>query len=1007
MRALISADWQLQNYAEFSSLVGEGYNRRLVEFLDGITALLEAEQPEALIVAGDIFQNKASLETDLIHYVHNRFYDWKMGGLAPEIILLLGNHDTAMLSANIHSLSQFQAFCTVITKATVYRAIAWSPWRPTLPEIETDIKELAASKAPILVGHWTVRGAASGSALMETGVDPAMPELRKFKRVLLGDIHQSQKLGSNILYLGSPSQMNFGEEDNSNFVWLLDTDRNTLRALPTAFPRFKTVSSLADAERYRGEGYFVRIKAQSREDMALGNAEGFRVEQDFTESVASEARGIVNNVTEAVVAYAMTNERPDLVEPGLKFLEGALASRTVPTVTVGLETLAAENFLSYETLKIDFRTAKGLVVIHGEVVADQAYDSNGAGKTALYEAIYYGLFGVTLRYGIRKDATIRIGEKRNNVRLELTVRGATGATDRLLIDRPRPGVVQLIFNGTDITASDSPLTQKKIVELIGESAFFLRVSFLGLHYHPSFLRLSDPEKKKFIDQFSGLDCFTSARELVNDEIKRLELETRRLEIEENRYDERRTLLEASLTSAGNALALFKERERKLTEERQTEIRELQFELSKLHEPPALPYPVFKALEAKEPVRPETADPAPIAARVNESEAALEEIRPALAELRESHHRQLQPFFSKEEALASEIATLQNSTQRESCPLCNRKFENAEEHNRHVARKIAELTALAATAHAATTALQTRLDAELASFKEEISALEHQMKADRITLFEIEGLQAKFERERNAYLNASQKIALTHKEACNEIDRRNAAAKRQYDLQVQRLNDHLLSHQSVVPQEPTEILAQIEQYNANLSETRTKIEDLKQRNENLLRGKVDLEFWVQGFGNQGCKSLLYTNLIDSLNRELADICNVISGGALQLRLLPYAETARGDTVEKISLEATNYLGAEIFDGDSLGEQNRIDIAVAFALRRVLKTFSGYSSNVLFIDEPFTGLDRSGKTAVYALLKSEAERCLVLVTDQEKATKGETDARIWTVTKANRISTLKES
>src|ERR1700741_205917 len=116
MRALVSADWQLQNYSEFSSLIGEGYNRRLVEFLDGITTILRAERPEVLIVAGDIFQNKSALETDLLHYVHNQFYDWKREGLAPEIILLLGNHDTALLSANIHSLAQFQAFCTVITR---------------------------------------------------------------------------------------------------------------------------------------------------------------------------------------------------------------------------------------------------------------------------------------------------------------------------------------------------------------------------------------------------------------------------------------------------------------------------------------------------------------------------------------------------------------------------------------------------------------------------------------------------------------------------------------------------------------------------------------------------------------------------------------------------------------------------------------------------------------------------------------------------------------------------
>lgn len=1006
MRALVSADWQLQNFSEFSSLVGEGYNRRLVEFLDGMTAILERERPEVLIVAGDVFQNKAALETDLIHYVHTRFHEWRTRGLVEEIILLLGNHDTAMLSAAIHSLSQFQAFCTVITEAMVYRGIAWSPWRPTLAEIEEDLNRLAESEeADILIGHWTVRGASAGSATMETGVDPAMPALGRFRQVLLGDIHQSQRIDPNILYLGSPAQQNFGEEFNTNAVWLLDIERDTLDEIPTSFPKFKTVSSVAEAEAKRAAGYFVRIRAQSREEMALGNAEGFRVEQDFTESVASEARGIVNNVTEAVVAYAMTNGREDRVEAGLGFLERALASRTVPTVEVRLETLHAENFLSYRALDLDFRERRGLIVIHGEVIADQAYDSNGAGKTALYEALYYGLYGVTLRYGVRRDATIRDGEVRNRVRLELSVVRPAGPPDALVIDRPRPGVLRLTLNGKDITASEAAVTQRKITELVGDPAFFLRVSFLGLHYHPSFLRLSDPDKKKFIDQFSGLDVFTSARELANDEVKRLDLDARRLEVEENRYDERRTLVEASLGDAENRLAAFRERERKLTEERLAEVAELQHDRAALVKPEPLLYPVFITPKLREPIPPKTPDPEPIRSRIAESEAALEEVRPALAELRESQHARLQPLFSKEESLQSEIETLHNSKEREVCPLCNRRFENAEEHNRHVAGKIAELSREAATAHRNTVDLQKQLDEELAGFKQEISDIEHGVKADRIALAEISEKQAKYERETNAYLNATQKAAISHKEACNEIDRRNAAAQQQYDLQIQRINDHLLSLEKIRPAEPTEILAQIEGLRADFAEVKEKIGGLGARNEALLKARADLEFWVAGFGNSGCKSLLYTNLIDSLNRELAEICNVISGGALRLRLLPYAETARGDTIEKISLEAINYLGADVFDGDSLGEQNRIDIAVACALRRVLKTFSGYSSNVLFIDEPFTGLDRSGKTAVYALLKMEAERCLVLVTDQEKATKGETDAAVWTVTKANRVSTLR--
>jgi hypothetical protein len=66
--------------------------------------------------------------------------------------------------------------------------------------------------------------------------------------------------------------------------------------------------------------------------------------------------------------------------------------------------------------------------------------------------------------------------------------------------------------------------------------------------------------------------------------------------------------------------------------------------------------------------------------------------------------------------------------------------------------------------------------------------------------------------------------------------------------------------------------------------------------------------------------------------VSSISNIISGGALALRLLPYTENSRGDQVEKTSLEVTIYLGYSSFEGDSLGEQTRIDIAVNMALRR---------------------------------------------------------------------------
>ena len=168
-RWLLTADLQLQNFPEFASLNKEGYNTRLVALLEGLTGLLRTHSPDAIVIAGDIWNNKAALETDLLDLTHRYFRRWKE--LGPEIILLLGNHDTAFLSASIHSLRQFEAYCKVVTTAEVYRGIAFSPWRAEQLAIEADLDALAG-KAPFLIGHWTVKGAATNSYLSEGGIDP-------------------------------------------------------------------------------------------------------------------------------------------------------------------------------------------------------------------------------------------------------------------------------------------------------------------------------------------------------------------------------------------------------------------------------------------------------------------------------------------------------------------------------------------------------------------------------------------------------------------------------------------------------------------------------------------------------------------------------------------------------------------------------------------------------------------------------------------------------------------
>ena len=1003
-RWLLTADLQLHNFPEFASLNKNGYNTRLVGLLEGITGLLRTHSPDAIVIAGDIWNNKAALETDLLDLTHSYFQYWK-NELVPEIILLLGNHDTAFLSGSIHSLRQFETYCGVITEATVYKGVAFSPWRAEQAAIEADLAALAKEHASVLIGHWTVKGAATSSFLAEGGIDPYLPALQTFKLVLLGDVHKSQRLGTNILYLGSPMQQNFGEEGETKSVWMLDTVTAEVEAIPTYFPEFKTVDLIAEAESLRKKGYYVRLKAKSREDLAEGNAAGLRVEQDFIESVAAadSLRALITTLEEAVKAYAIANNREDLLERGLTFLKGALQERSLPPVKLHFKRLIAENFLSYPKLDWDMSARSGLVIVHGEVVADAAYDSNGAGKTALYEALYYALYGVTLRYGTKRDLTIREGEKRNSVSLEFDLEGADGTSQALTISRPRPGTVKLFIDGSDVTSSDANLTQKRITALIGDAEFFLRLTLLALHYHPSFLRLTDTEKKRFIDEFSGLDCFEEARDAVSHEVNKIGLEETRAEFEETRLNERQTVLGRHLEETKQELAVFEENERSALEERLRVIADCNEKMTGLT-PPAPPVIPVLAPLPEAPEKPPVKDFSNLSNEIAIHEETIVQAREALEKQKEAQQTTLAEPQRQISVLGSEINALKTMLKVAFCPTCKRPFEKVEEDNKHIRAEAARLEIELQAKTAELETLKKSYAADNTEFAGEIRDLESEVRTLRLTLNAGKDEEMAYARRLREYERHCQVVRANFESEKLAVTKRYEAALANYSLARQRLEDRITAIQGIVPGDPTPLKKRLAEREEDLAAVLTDKAALTARIGALRGEKSGLEFWLTGFGNRGCKSLLYTALIDRLNRELMHICIVLSGGALNLKLFPYAESASGEQTERITMQVTNYLGANTFDGDSLGERNRIDIAVSIALRRVLMEFSGYAASLLFIDEPWVGLDNAGKSSVYRLLEEEARGVLVLATDQDKSSKGFAEAKIWTVRKEDKMSSL---
>ena len=82
-----------------------------------------------------------------------------------------------------------------------------------------------------------------------------------------------------------------------------------------------------------------------------------------------------------------------------------------------IKSLKIQNFYSFESASVDFTKFKNIVLIKG--VNKDAEGSNGSGKSAFVEAVYFGLTGKTLRKST-EDAMVHVKHKKKCfVELEL------------------------------------------------------------------------------------------------------------------------------------------------------------------------------------------------------------------------------------------------------------------------------------------------------------------------------------------------------------------------------------------------------------------------------------------------------------------------------------------------------------------------------------------------------------------------------------------------------------
>lgn len=573
--------------------------------------------------------------------------------------------------------------------------------------------------------------------------------------------------------------------------------------------------------------------------------------------------------------------------------------------------MRVENFLSFGEADFDFEDA-GFVLVEGD---------NGAGKSAMVDALVWCLHGTTLR-GYEKDEVVhrRVGK---DCLVRVSMRDAQGewSVQRARRhSRLRDGL-SIVEDGVDRSLSGAKETQAKIHERLGCSRkTFLSSVVFGQDRAYRFSSLTDSEQKEILDEVLGVERFAVACGAARKLATKLQGELESLGIRFARAED-------AVAEAESEVADLK-------------LKDADFASSQMQKIVAVR---GKLVEAKQQL-----DKARRFRDVGELSEVLDGANHAVA----TYERKL---AKATEAEASAAALLSSAAIRAaanakliadsdrlggSCPTCGQKptkrlnalLKEAREKADGVAGEAAEASRQRDAAATAAGIARTKLrEARAASAEAQLAhdsavRLDADAESWRRRRADCEARIAELEAETNPYAELVEKAL---------------ARSRKHQVQVDALDD-----------------------------------EIKAVEHHLAAA----QFWVKAFGNAGLRSLLVDSSLPLLNEEASRVSLALTGGDISIEFSAQTEQKSGKVVDRFEVRVDNRHGAGDYAGNSAGERAKVDLCVGLALQRLVAQRSSASFNLAIYDEVFDHLDQASHERVVDVL-SGLDRATVLVVSHD--------------------------
>ena len=165
-----------------------------------------------------------------------------------------------------------------------------------------------------------------------------------------------------------------------------------------------------------------------------------------------------------------------------------------------IKEISIQNFYSICDLTLNFEKYQGLVVIKGK--NKDSGGSNGSGKSAIIEALCFGLTGKTIRKSTEDALVNNTAKKHCKVTLSLEA----GGKNFKVIRQKKPSKLQVFEGEKEVTGATQALTQESLNNLLNTNYKVLMASmFFGQSNDINFLDCSPEDKRNIIRHFLNLE----------------------------------------------------------------------------------------------------------------------------------------------------------------------------------------------------------------------------------------------------------------------------------------------------------------------------------------------------------------------------------------------------------------------------------------------------------------------------------------------------------------------